>query len=95
MEELMIVTLEEMKKYLRVDHTDDDDLLIGIISAAVRTCMAVARIEDMDAFSESPNAKIAVMYAVAYLYEHREEADHNALNLSLRALLIDIREEGF
>ncbi len=88
----MTVTLEEMKRYLRVDHTDDDDLLSGIIDAAERICRAVSRTEDL---SGSPNAKIAVMYAVAYLYEHREEADHNALNLSLRALLIDIREEGF
>ena len=32
---------------------------------------------------------------VAYLYEHREEADHSALNLTLRSLLFGIREEGF
>ena len=88
----MTVTLDEMKKYLRVDHDDDDALLSGMIGSAERICKAVSRVED---FSESPNAKIAVMYAVAYLYEHREEADHNALNLSLRALLSDIREEGF
>lgn len=30
-----------------------------------------------------------------YLYEHREEADHSALNLTLRSLLFGIREEGF
>ncbi len=88
----MTVTLEEMKQYLRVDYDEDDALLSGIIEAAERLCKAVSRVED---FSESPNAKIAVMYAVAYLYEHREEADHNALNLSLRALISDIREEGF
>ncbi len=91
----MIVTLEEMKQYLRVDYPDDDALLSDIISAAVRTCMAVARISDEEEFMESANVKIAVMYAVAYLYEHREEADHKALNLSLRALLLDIRQEGF
>jgi len=91
----MAVTLEEMKQYLRVDYPDDDEVLSDIISAAERICMAVARTDDADVFSSNPNAKIAVMYAVAYLYEHREEADHNDLNLSLRALLTDIREEKF
>ena len=33
--------------------------------------------------------------AAAYLYEHREEADHHALNLTLRALLFGSRKEGF
>lgn len=35
------------------------------------------------------------MYAAAYLYEHREEADHNELLLSLRALLMGERKAGF
>ena len=90
-----MVTLEEMKQYLRIDHADDDGILSDIITAAQRICMAVARVTDEEAFAESQNAKIAVMYAVAYLYEHREEADHKALTLSLRALLTDIRQEGF
>ena len=90
-----MVTLEEMKQYLRIDHADDDGILSDVISAAQRICLAVARVTDEEAFAESQNAKIAVMYAVAYLYEHREEADHKALTLSLRALLTDIRQEGF
>jgi hypothetical protein len=35
------------------------------------------------------------MYAAAYLYEHREEADHHAMLLTLRALLFGVREGGF
>ena len=88
----MIITLEEMKNYLRVDHTDDDVLIESLISSSERICMDVARIDDIDRFEEQENAKIAVMYAVAYQYEHREEADHNQLLLTLRALLFGIRE---
>lgn len=91
----MVVTLEEMKNYLRVDFDDDDVLLKGIIEQSQQLCMDVARIEDEDAFEDQPIAKIAVMYAVAYLYEHREEADHKALTLSLRSLLFGVRQEGF
>ncbi len=36
--------------------------------------------------------RMAILYALAYLYEHREEADHHALALSLRSLLFGIRE---
>ena len=92
---MAVVTLDEMKNYLRVDFEEDDLLLTNLILAAESICMNVARLEDSAKFSEDQNARIAVMYAVAYLYEHREEADHNELTLSLRALLFGIRQEGF
>ncbi len=91
----MVVTLEEMKNYLRVDFEDDDVILASFISAAEKLCMDVARCEDVEAFNQEKNAKIAVMFAVAYLYEHREEADHHQLTLSLRSLLFGIRKEVF
>ena len=92
----MIVTLEEMKNYLRVDFDDDDALLEGIIVQSQQICMDdVARFTDREEFEKQPVSKIAVMYAVAYLYEHREDADHRALTVGLRALLFGIREPGF
>lgn len=36
--------------------------------------------------------RVAIMYAVGYLFEHREEADHHDLALTLRSLLFSIRE---
>lgn len=90
-----MVTLEEMKNYLRVDD-DDDDVLIGeMITAAERQCMDILRTDSEEDLKAARNGKIAVMFTVAYLYEHREEADHHALNLTLRALLFGSRKEGF
>ena len=89
------MTVKEMKEYLRVDHEDDDRLLADLIEQGQQLCMDVARIADEDVFEETTGARIAVMYAVAYLYEHREEADHKALTLGLRALLFGVREPGF
>ena len=66
----MVVTLEEMKNYLRVDFDDDDALLEGIIAQSQQICMDVARFTDLEEFEKQPVSKIAVMYAVAYLYEH-------------------------
>lgn len=36
--------------------------------------------------------RMAVLYALGYLYEHREEADHKALLLTLRSILFAVRE---
>lgn len=91
-----MLTLEEAKNYLRVDYADDDALITGLITTAQKLCMDVARMDDADQFSTSgENAHTAMLYTVAYLYEHREEADHHALMLTLRALLFGIRKEGF
>ena len=92
---MAVVTLEEMKNYLRVDFDDDDALLEGIIVQSQQICMDVARFTDIEEFEKQPVSKIAVMYAVAYLYEHREDADHRALTVGLRALLFGIRTPGF
>ena len=91
-----MLTLEEVKNYLRVDYADDDTLITGLIATAKKLCMDVARMDDADQFAASgENAHTAMLYTVAYLYEHREEADHHALMLTLRALLFGIRKEGF
>lgn len=91
----MVVTLEEMKNYLRVDYDEDDSLIENILTASERLCMDIARTDNAENFSVMENAKIAVMYAAAYLYEHREEADHHAMMLTLRALLSGSRKEAF
>ena len=41
------------------------------------------------------NIKTAVLYAVAYLYEHREDADLHHLMMNLRYLLFGVREPAF
>lgn len=91
----MIVSLEEMKQYLRVDFPDDDSLIEYLISSAEKICMDIMRTEDANTLTFEPNAKTAVLYTVAYLYEHREDADHHALMITLRALLFGSRREGF
>lgn len=70
----MIVTLEEMKQYLRVDFEDDDQLIADFIVSAESLCKDVLRTDDDTVLAGAGNGKAAVMYTVAYLYEHREEA---------------------
>ena len=91
----MLVELDEMKQYLRVDFSDEDSLIDTLLKTAHQLCMDVMRVTEEDSFASCGNAKTAVLYATAYLYEHREDADHKALMLTLRALLFGHRQEGF
>lgn len=91
----VIVTLEEMKQYLRVDYEDDDQLIASFITTAEQLCRDVLRIDGEADLSADGKVKTAVMYAVAYFYEHREEADHHELTLTLRSLLFGSRKEAF
>ena len=92
---MAVVTLDEMKNYLRVDYEEDDSLIGYLMGGAERLCMDILRTDDAGQLESAGNARAAVMYATAYLYEHREEADHHALLLTLRALLSGARKEGF
>ena len=104
---MALITLEDAKKYLRGD-TDDDDALIGsLLLSAGRLCADVARLTDdewtrvngeaheddsAEIVSLRASLRVAVYFTLAYLYEHREEADHHALTLTLRSLLFSVRE---
>ena len=101
---MALVTLTEAKEYLRVD-TADEDAMIGIlVTSAGRLCADVARlsddkweavnseVEDASLISVRETMKVAILYTIAYLFEHREEADHHDLTLTLRSILFAIRE---
>ena len=91
----MTVSVKEVKTFLRVDHNEDDTLIRSYIYAAESLCLDVMRTDDRTMLKSEKNAKVAILYAVAYFYEHREEADYKALTSSLRALLFGSRREEF
>ncbi len=91
----MTVSVKEVKTFLRIDHNEDDTLIRSYIYAAESLCLDVMRTDDRTMLKSEKNAKVAILYAVAYFYEHREEADYKALTLSLRALLFGSRREEF
>ena len=91
----MIVTLAEAKEYLRIDSDAEDATVESLIGSAQSLCMDVARLDEETFESAGDIAKTAVLYALAYFYEHRDEADHHALAITLRNLLMGIRKEGF
>lgn len=91
----MIVTLDEAKAYLRVDTDDENTLIATLIVAAQNLCQDVARLEADEFEAAGEVAKIAVLFAVGYFYEHREDADGGELTLRLRSLLFGVRKAAF
>ena len=88
------ITLQEMKTFLRVDGNEEDALIEALMETAVKLSEDVARRAE-ETGKETPDFKMAVLYATAYLYEHREEADHTGLLCSLRSLLMGERKAVF
>jgi len=91
----MLVSLAEAKSYLRVDSSDDDEFIQSLILTAEQLVTDVSRLSADYLLVQGNVVKIAELYAIAYLYEHREEADHKELILTLRNLLFGIRREVF
>ena len=82
------------KKYFRVDSSDEDDLIQKELDAAEILLPSVLR-KDCLGDDDGPIVMVAVLYALAYLNEHQEEADHHALTITLRNLLFGERDLRF
>ena len=86
-----MVTLEDAKNYLRIDTDADDSLIETMLNSAIQLCRDISRCEE-DIFENEDISRVAVLYTLGYLYEHREDADHHDLQLTLRSLLFGLRE---
>ena len=84
----MFVTLEEAKGYLRVDSSDEDSFILDLMETVTRRTPAVLK-------KHEAVVRTAELYVIAYLYEHREEADHKAMTETVKYLLFGIRKEKF
>ena len=91
----MQVTLEAAKNYLRLDSSDDDALISGLIVQAETLVREVTRLNDEELLQYKEIVEIAELFTIAYLYEHREEADHKNLTETVKYLLFPIRKEVF
>ena len=87
-----MITLNEAKNYLRIDHEEDDKLILTLIDTAQRLVMDVGRMTEKQLAENEETSRQAMLYTVSYLYENRNTADYHALTLTLRALLFAQRE---
>ncbi|HFI0577819.1 TPA: head-tail connector protein [Streptococcus suis] len=85
-----MVSLAEAKQYLKVEHDDEDGLIELMLETSQQLCEDILR---QSIYSEV--IKTAILYGVAYLYEHREDANHRELKETLYHLLLAERKDVF
>ncbi len=58
---MAVLTLEETKQYLRVDSSDEDSFISGLIETGENLCADVARMDAAELESHLPMVRIAVI----------------------------------
>jgi len=87
-----VVTLQEAKNYLRVDHSEDDKLIQDLLLTAKKLCMDVGRMDEEQFAENEDMVRTAMLFALGYLYENRSDPDYHKLTLNLRSILFAQRE---
>lgn len=87
-----MMTLAEVKNYLRVDHTEDDALILSMMDTAKKLVKDVGRMDEQAFTVNEETTRQAMLYTISYLYENRNNADFHKLTLTLRSLLFAQRE---
>lgn len=85
----LVLTLEEAKKYLRVDGDEEDDLITSFItSAEIYIKNATSKTVDL----KSELAKLAARILIAHWYENREAVGKaEQLAFSLQSILVQLQ----
>ena len=87
-----MMTLAEVKNYLRVDHAEDDSLILSLMDTAKKLVKDVGRMDEQAFTVNEETTRQAMLYTISYLYENRNNADFQKLTLTLRSLLFAQRE---
>lgn len=86
-----MVDVLEAKEYLKVETDDDFFLISQLIDTSEKLCRDILRQDIKD----ETVLNTAILYGVAYLYEHREDANHKELKETLYHLLLADRKDVF
>ena len=91
----MVITLKEVKAYLRVDGDEEDMLITSFIIAAEEMCEGILRYP-LDELTLVPETvKQAVFYIVGQLYENREQVPIDEILEVVKCLLFNFRKESW
>ena len=87
-----MITLNEAKNYLRVDHEEDDKLILQLLDTAKSLVKDVGRMDEKKLVENEDTTRTAMLFCLGYLYENRSNPDYHALTMSLRSILFAQRE---
>lgn len=90
-----MLSLEEVKLYLRIDGDEEDTLIASFLDTAQELCEGILRFP-LSEFEKLPETvKQALLYAVAAMYEKREGASIKEILDVLKRLLFAYRKESW
>jgi uncharacterized phage protein (predicted DNA packaging) len=93
--ECVVLTLDEVKLYLRIDGDEENGLITNFMLTAEEICADILRFPLSD-FTEIPDTvKQSILYIVANLYEKREELDIKETFNTISRLLFAYRKESW
>ena len=76
-----MLTLEEVKRHCRIDHNDEDALLLALIDTAIAACADYLNMDAADLVVAVPApVKSAALLLVGSLYEQRESQGDRPYN---------------
>lgn len=87
-----MITLNEAKNYLRIDHEEDDKLILQLLDTAKSLVKDVGRMDEERLVRNEDITRTAMLFALGYLYENRSNPDYHGLTMSLRSILFAQRE---
>lgn len=91
----MVIQLEEVKLYLRVDGEDENTLITNFIITAEELCEGILRYPLSELTAVPETIKQAVLYAIANMYEKRENFEVKEVLETMTRLLFSYRKESW
>ena len=89
----MILTIEEVKAHLRIQHDEEDDLIEGFIAQAEAVAEDYCRVLFEDTAPEP--VRLAVLLMVSHYYENRDNPDRQVymtMRIAFENLLYPYRD---
>ena len=89
----MILTIEEVKAHLRIQHDEEDDLIEGFIAQAEVVAEDYCRVQFTDPAPEP--VRLAVLLMVSHYYENRDNPDRQVymtMRIAFENLLYPYRD---
>ena len=90
----MLITLDEAKTHLRIEHDEEDEYLTGLIRQAQAAAEDYCRVTFPDEDPPEP-VRLALLLFVGFYYENRDIPDmttYKAMRMAFDALLYPYRD---
>lgn len=91
----MVISLEEIKLYLRIDGDEENTLITNFIITAEEMSEGILRYTLAEFIEIPETVKQSILYAVANMYEQRETFEAKAVIDTMTRLLFAYRRESW